>query len=51
VLWIGRHRFNADPNPDLTFHVDADSDPVSDWQQNNANPHAKPNPVSTLVEK
>ncbi len=32
---VDRHRFDADPDPNL--HLDANPDP--DWHQNNANPH------------
>jgi hypothetical protein len=44
-----RHRFDADPNS--TLHFDADPDPVPDWHQNNADPHADPTPSSTHVGK
>jgi hypothetical protein len=35
-------RFDADPDPDPTFHFDADPDP--DLRQNNAAPHADSTP-------
>jgi hypothetical protein len=35
---VDRHRFDADPYPDTTFHFDVDPDP--DWHQNNADPLA-----------
>jgi hypothetical protein len=41
VLWIAIV-FYADPDPN--FHVDDDPDPDPDWHQNNADPHADPNP-------
>jgi hypothetical protein len=27
---VNRHRFDANPDPDLTFHFDANPDPLSD---------------------
>jgi hypothetical protein len=43
VVWIG---IVSMPDPDPNFHVDADSDPDPDpdWHQNDADPHADPNP-------
>jgi len=41
---VNLHLFDADPGPDLNFHVDADPDPHPDpdWQRNDANPHVVP---------
>jgi hypothetical protein len=44
AVFVDRRRCDADPDPDLTYHFDADLDPVSDWQQNNADPHADSSP-------
>ncbi len=51
AVFVDRRRCDADPDPDLTFHFDADPDPVSDWQHNNADPHADPTQSFTLVKK
>jgi hypothetical protein len=42
-----RHRFNADPDPNV--HIDAVPDP--DRNQNGFDPHADPTPGFTLVGK
>jgi hypothetical protein len=36
---VDRHRFNADPDLDPNFHVDADPDPNPAWHENDADPH------------
>jgi hypothetical protein len=39
---VDRHRFNADPDLDPNFHVDADPDPnPDDWHLQDADPHLK----------
>jgi hypothetical protein len=38
---VDRHRFNADPDLNPNFHVDADPDPHPDWQQYDADPHTE----------
>ncbi len=50
---VDRHRFDADPDPDPNFHVDASQGPDSDpdWHQNYAVPHANPTPSFTHVGK
>ncbi len=44
-----RHRFDAVPDPDPNFYVDADTDP--DRPPNDADPQANPAPSSTHVGK
>jgi hypothetical protein len=39
---VNRHCFDADPDPNLEFHVEADPDPEPDWQPNDADPHTDP---------
>jgi hypothetical protein len=39
---VYRHRFDATPDLDPTFHFNADPD--QEWHQNNANPHANLTP-------
>ncbi len=46
---VDRHRFDADPDPNL--HVDADPGPVPDWHQNDAEQHADPTLGFTHVAK
>jgi hypothetical protein len=44
---MDRHRIDADP--DLKYHVDADSN--LNWHQNDADPHVVPSPSFTHVGK
>jgi hypothetical protein len=46
---VDRHRFYADPDPDLHFDVDSYPDP--DWNQNDADSHTDPIPSFTHVRK
>jgi hypothetical protein len=41
---VDRHPFDADPDPNMTYHFDADPNPDLDWHQNSADPHADPTP-------
>jgi hypothetical protein len=43
---VDRHRFDADPDPEPNFHVDADPD----LHQNFADPHADPTSSFKHVE-
>ncbi len=45
------HLFEANPDPETNFHVDADQDLDPDWHQNNGDPQADPIPNFTQVEK
>ncbi len=49
TLRLNRHPFDADPDLDPNFHVEADPDP--DWHQNEADPHADPNPSLQMLGK
>jgi hypothetical protein len=42
---VNRYRFDADPEPDSSFHVVADPDLNPDWHKNDADP----TPSSTLL--
>jgi hypothetical protein len=41
---VDRHRFDANPNPDLNLNLHFDTDPGPDWHHNDADPHADPTP-------
>jgi hypothetical protein len=48
---VDRHRFDAYPEPDPNFHIDADQDLVSDpdWHKNDADAYADLFPSFTHV--
>jgi hypothetical protein len=46
---VDRYRFDADPDPDTNFHVNADSGPDPDWHQNDAVPHADPSSCWKII--
>ncbi len=48
VTKLPSSQHDADPDPNLSFHCDADPDP--DWYENNADQHADPTQSSHMLE-
>ncbi len=48
---MNRHRLDAEPDTDPSFHFDANPDPDPDfnWHQNDADPHASLLRFSLLI--
>jgi hypothetical protein len=45
---VNRHRFDADPDPNV--HFDADPNPDPEFHQNDADPRADPTPRLQMLE-
>jgi hypothetical protein len=48
---VKRHLFDADPESDSNFYVNADPGPDPDCNRNDADPHADPTPRLAQVGK